>query len=189
MSWQTPPCTSNFYPRPPRGGRPVRISTTAPPIYFYPRPPRGGRQFEDYKAEVSGKISTHALREEGDPTRPTAPKPPRPFLPTPSARRATAWCAGRRGSGGISTHALREEGDPRRCNKVIGQVRISTHALREEGDRGTAIRASANTLFLPTPSARRATAKPSGASGGCRRISTHALREEGDLARHLDSLA
>ena len=65
---QSPPCAllSNFYPRPPRGGRPPPGVLTAPtkrisihalreegdpelqpkrrrPSYFYPRPPRGGR--------------------------------------------------------------------------------------------------------------------------------------------------
>ena len=34
----------NFYPRPPRGGRPRASSTaTSTCSYFYPRPPRGGR--------------------------------------------------------------------------------------------------------------------------------------------------
>ena len=36
--------TNDFYPRPPRGGRPIGFH---PPFlrkeYFYPRPPRGGR--------------------------------------------------------------------------------------------------------------------------------------------------
>ncbi len=78
-------------------------------------------------------ISTHALREEGD----VGIGAFQDFLL-------------------ISTHALREEGDlwggtfrPRRS--------ISTHALREEGDP---VRFSIGVLaaiFLPTPSARRAT--------------------------------
>ena len=33
---------------------------------FYPRPPRGGRQIEDRIARQSEIISIHALREEGD---------------------------------------------------------------------------------------------------------------------------
>ena len=32
-----------FYPRPPRGGRPLEKSRLKGPLYFYPRPPRGGR--------------------------------------------------------------------------------------------------------------------------------------------------
>ena len=79
----------NFYPRPPRGGRPGNVITDTTSVKFlstpsarratvvigvccvrhnnfYPRPPRGGRRF----SEISGKqlkyISIHALREEGD---------------------------------------------------------------------------------------------------------------------------
>ena len=58
-------------------------------------------------------------------------------------------------------------------------VTISIHALREEGDQGNTAALSVTTIFLSTPSARRAT---------CRlvhlfrvvSISIHALREEGD---------
>ena len=80
----------------------------------------------------------------------------------------------------ISTHALREEGD---VHVRIANARrrgISTHALREEGDAGARHSSSSSRGFLPTPSARRATAAVKGAlrADG---ISTHALREEGDL--------
>ena len=34
----------NFYPRPPRGGRRLMPTKRAGRIYFYPRPPRGGRR-------------------------------------------------------------------------------------------------------------------------------------------------
>ena len=33
----------NFYPRPPRGGRPLNRRTIMQQVNFYPRPPRGGR--------------------------------------------------------------------------------------------------------------------------------------------------
>ena len=33
---------------------------------FYPRPPRGGRLHAPFSASASNKISIHALREEGD---------------------------------------------------------------------------------------------------------------------------
>ena len=36
-------CSSYFYPRPPRGGRPKGASAPRAIFYFYPRPPRGGR--------------------------------------------------------------------------------------------------------------------------------------------------
>ena len=79
---------------------------------FYPRPPRGGRHGAPLSGEPFLKISIHALREEGDrPPRCAVcgqrdfyPRPPRGgrqpparrtgmlriFLSTPSARRATA---------------------------------------------------------------------------------------------------
>ena len=38
------PAQSDFYPRPPRGGRPEDAQGTSPLKYFYPRPPRGGRR-------------------------------------------------------------------------------------------------------------------------------------------------
>ena len=34
---------AHFYPRPPRGGRPVYRMQIGGQRYFYPRPPRGGR--------------------------------------------------------------------------------------------------------------------------------------------------
>ena len=58
---------SNFYPRPPRGGR-LALLIGIPVIKdFYPRPPRGGR--------LSMPLSLSARRK---------------FLSTPSARRATS---------------------------------------------------------------------------------------------------
>ena len=82
----------NFYPRPPRGGRPPAeqgrnshpfISIHALreegdywqelyrrlPENFYPRPPRGGRQHSPFHKLVTQQISIHALREEGDASR------------------------------------------------------------------------------------------------------------------------
>ena len=58
---------------------------------------------------------------------------------------------------------------------------ISIHALREEGDLLDRELIRDAIIFLSTPSARRATARP---VGGIlpRNISIHALREEGDLA-------
>ena len=36
--------TPDFYPRSPRGGRPIVRSCASFLPYFYPRPPRGGRR-------------------------------------------------------------------------------------------------------------------------------------------------
>ena len=78
------PCTlhlrsaaTNFYPRPPRGGRRAGIAPCGHcSEYFYPRPPRGGRQPHHWQVHHVQKI----------------------FLSTPSARRAT-----RTGATGCST--------------------------------------------------------------------------------------
>ena len=170
---------TNFYPRPPRGGRrywvfegrtdPKFLSTPsarrATPGFeqllhdlhhFYPRPPRGGRQ--------------HRRRQ-------TVWKDV--FLSTPSARRATFPLVGDVGDHLISIHALREEGDPRlyrgtadagdfyprppRGGRLEQQAAmsynsaISIHALREEGDARTRAIMCLTFTFLSTPSARRAT--------------------------------
>ena len=79
---------------------------------FYPRPPRGGRPCASGRFPSFFPISIHALREEGDLSPLRRSRKCFLFLSTPSARRAT-------GVGGwadlkqeISIHALREEGDP-----------------------------------------------------------------------------
>ena len=110
---------------------------------------------EWYKSK-GGKISIHALREEGDQVcyagRPERhnfyPRPPRGgrhfhaikaksdmgFLSTPSARRATRQAAFVSVYRIISIHALREEGDVVVQRLGLPIHGISIHALREEGD-------------------------------------------------------
>ena len=56
---------------------------------FYPRPPRGGRQPQLRRPAAHRAISIHALREEGDAIPPQATGGILIFLSTPSARRAT----------------------------------------------------------------------------------------------------
>ena len=109
---------SNFYPRPPRGGRRLHwnsvgrrskfLSTPSArratfcfgcigmeERNFYPRPPRGGRRRKQYILEVT-KI----------------------FLSTPSARRATPRDFAEHQQNTISIHALREEGDSKNREKI-----------------------------------------------------------------------
>ena len=125
--------------------------------HFYPRPPRGGRPMFCYLPAGEEIISIHALREEGDLNPARRAETPTEFLSTPSARRATcapqsrARCrfyfyprpprGGRHGDTSeslqelaISIHALREEGDPSIICSVPKKKNISIHALREEGD-------------------------------------------------------
>ena len=145
---------------------------------FYPHPPRGGRHLAELQNIMMRAISIHALREEGD----------------------EAHCGSAKLLQAISIHALREEGDVE-VRQAHGDEHISIHALREEGDKDGEVSAEweenfyprpprggrltplprqpRNSLFLSTPSARRATVY---ARGVPRRyeISIHALREEGD---------
>ena len=57
---------------------------------FYPRPPRGGRPDAQRLSLTEARISIHALREEGDETIEADDRAFLIFLSTPSARRATA---------------------------------------------------------------------------------------------------
>ena len=100
---------------------------------FYPRPPRGGRP-------------KRVTQKGGD----------RRFLSTPFARRATIEIIMDGSGSKISIHALREEGDANIGEQAILN-KISIHALREEGDQGNTAALSVTTIFLSTPSARRAT--------------------------------
>ena len=56
----------DFYPRPPRGGRPILPHGMNCKKNFYPRPPRGGRRPQKRAGLYCRMISIHALREEGD---------------------------------------------------------------------------------------------------------------------------
>ena len=58
---------------------------------FYPRPPRGGRLFRGIVRGGRWLISIHALREEGDSTVFRDSSTITKFLSTPSARRATLY--------------------------------------------------------------------------------------------------
>ena len=172
------PFSSDFYPRPPRGGRPDSLDIAVSGGDFYPRPPRGGRPERDRKQSEIIKISIHALREEGDTQAIVAARKIERFLSTPSARRATIW--------------------------PIMLVAVASFLSTPSARRATkACRVAAGlSQFLSTPSARRATMRaaftpsrwrhfyPRPPRGGRRRrcdalpdpgqISIHALREEGD---------
>ena len=86
-----------------------------------------------------------------------------------------SWCPR---SNLISIHALREEGDMDCCSHWL-RCRISIHALREEGDKLRSATLSSRSVFLSTPSARRAT-RAEQIWDEVPKISIHALREEGD---------
>ena len=199
------PQSRNFYPRPPRGGRPAGCSggekETASIsihalreegdnsvyvhvflfIYFYPRPPRGGRHWAT--CPQAGQFK---------------------FLSTPSARRATSLAPILTDTFEISIHALREEGDTARTSNSPQQTHfyprpprggrpqgaeegswplfISIHALREEGDGTVSSRATSPSNFYPRPPRGGRQAIVAEAIKSIK-ISIHALREEGDQRR------
>ena len=149
----------NFYPRPLRGGRRLRVmskrgtwlflstpsarrATVIPPnatgrsSNFYPRPLRGGRRF----AEKSMFTRSY-------------------FYPRPLR-------------GGRRKHAAHGSAD----------TDFYPRPLRGGRPFNRRQRAGHNPLFLSTPSARRATRRKPRAKSA-RLISIHALREEGDIKR------
>ena len=175
-------------------------SLPGPPSNFYPRPPRGGRRRLIRLPKVSGLfLPTPSARRATEFF--LADQCAEKFLPTPSARRATP-CAAARGltasnfyprppRGGrlaapvgvihdvaISTHALREEGDRMDWIADEGSF-ISTHALREEGDLIHQDEVAAG--LISTHALREEGDQFSQHIRGILGISTHALREEGDI--------
>ena len=57
---------TDFYPRPPGGGRPAAGAQIRCGADFYPRPPGGGRLCDLRGFHPLERISIHALRVEGD---------------------------------------------------------------------------------------------------------------------------
>ena len=169
---------SDFYPRPPRGGRPAGCLADLFPAGFLSTPSARRATSRRLCAGTGQAISIHALREEGDDFFSFLCYSCTDFYPRPprggrlSAERTSVT------SIPISIHALREEGDPVGVAAVRQQI-ISIHALREEGDaagtdgaqdqkhfyprppRGgrhiSLVYPQKTALFLSTPSARRAT--------------------------------
>ena len=140
--------------------------------YFYPRPPRGGRPMPGYCGYFSNRfLSTPSARRATLPRggkfrhrRHFYPRPPRGgrprtcwifcyrwyFYPRPprGGRPLDSWHYGDNYT--ISIHALREEGDIDVHVTVIHD-RISIHALREEGDRSWSTLTRCPSNFYPRP--------------------------------------
>ena len=192
--------TANFYPRPPRGGRPGQRHCADHLQNFYPRPPRGGRPatalhrgkaavflstpsarratFWRFRNGLCDEISIHALREEGDAVGKDLYLCAFKFLSTPSARRATCPYKHPGSVCAISIHALREEGDT--AHTIFGDVQADFYPRPPRGGRHAHIYGvEVDFKFLSTPSARRATVEADLLTA-VRAISIHALREEGD---------
>ena len=171
----------NFYPRPPRGGRPGSSPVTPTFSGFLSTP--SARRATLLLAEIVKPvelISIHALREEGDCPcyiqecfqENFYPRPPRggrlfgsagwplldAFLSTPSARRATSF-GGVRAGQALDFYPRPPRGGRRQYTLIV--------VLYPQ--------------FLSTPSARRATGVVTSTCPLVSHISIHALREEGDL--------
>ena len=168
---------------------------------FYPRPPRGGRPVCFAAGRVSVSISIHALREEGDSSPIFKKVAILNFYPRPPRGGRRGVCAGIVAPELISIHALREEGD-HSCRSSYLAVWYFYPRPPRGGRQDWSDRMLDLILFLSTPSARRATRHtaraaarsrnfyprpPRGGRPRCRRsaccrrqISIHALREEGD---------
>ena len=82
-------CSSYFYPRPPRGGRPAEDSANRILITFLSTPSARRATRRRRTGTVQCEISIHALREEGDQGGDGEGYTGTTFLSTPSARRAT----------------------------------------------------------------------------------------------------
>ena len=118
---------------------------------FYPRPPRGGRPRHGSRRRSGAHISIHALREEGDAAQLQSCRSSHGFLSTPSARRAT-----KRASATSSWRAYFYPRPPRggrpraQLTKEFKEY-ISIHALREEGDRCRWVPSAPDGNFYPRP--------------------------------------
>ena len=146
----------NFYPRPPRGGRPGVVCSSSTLMIFLSTPSARRATSVHAGRHQPGAISIHALREEGDFGGKLAYKMRCDFYPRPPRGGRLIAPHNKVAGADISIHALREEGDPDRAGAAL-PGHISIHALREEGD--------------PKPARMEHR----------QRISIHALREEGDV--------
>ena len=145
----------NFYPRPPRGGRPIAIDFDGILCQFLSTPSARRATGQQRVLSPLRGISIHALREEGD-----------------RAEEA------KKRENIISIHALREEGDS--LSFASSNVSFDFYPRPPRGGRLSRSTSKVNrSVFLSTPSARRAT-RARGVLRLNAGISIHALREEGD---------
>ena len=214
----------NFYPRPPRGGRRSMASRSFGSTLFLSTPSARRATAEQLRQPMGGMISIHALREEGDTgklytflayeisihalreegdtrTRESA-RSTKNFYPRPPRGGRRIYIELDGSPKFISIHALREEGDISDTENPIPPRYFYPRPPRGGRRMTTTGRYWQTSVFLSTPSARRATSSslsgwmwklflstPSARRatfcqllfGALHPISIHALREEGDL--------
>ncbi len=106
---------TNFYPRPPRGGRPAQSSVFESSQEQFLSTPSARRATASWTGARAGQtISIHALREEGDVPSTTGASPVSDFYPRPPRGGRQIDRFGFSCCYVISIHALREEGDAAR---------------------------------------------------------------------------
>ena len=194
--------TTNFYPRPPRGGRQSDYPDQRGKQRFLSTPSARRATYKIHHNGYYTSISIHALREEGDQTRKIIVDKQKTFLSTPSARRATAEALANRNFQ-ENFYPRPPRGGRRLASKVYPQLLPYFYPRPPRGGRLCSVSSALGTLgFLSTPSARRATRRDTQripkhsflSTPSARRatkttlscnsiwtISIHALREEGDL--------
>ena len=148
-----PKSSYNFYPRPPRGGRPCSYSRITKGVLFLSTP------------------SARRATRIGWRSPPTAQ-----FLSTPSARRETVRCGLLPPTRYDFYPRPPRGGRPCSCRRRVPPAGISIHALREEGDITVLIPNTYSKTFLSTPSARRATVGKIKAQGAALFLSTPSAR-------------
>ena len=141
---------------------------------FYPRPPRGGRPPAVARGYPSAKISIHALREEGD----VGGDPALGLFGISIHALREEGDAGpqlRERPERISIHALREEGDEE--GPKVFRLKTNFYPRPPRGGRPLTVRLSAlPRSFLSTPSARRATSASLPCRSPARFLSTPSAR-------------
>ena len=125
---------------------------------FYPRPPRGGRPTDKGFFQPQQEISIHALREEGDWMPTTDCRSRKKFLSTPSARRATL------SAGEFPAALYNFYPRPPRGGRLYHSLKRDSQSdnFYPRPPRGgrpgwLSDRCKSTLTFLSTPSARRAT--------------------------------
>ena len=141
----------NFYPRPPRGGRP-KVSALPENEALFLSTPSARRATPHHRGQRPREaISIHALREEGDCPLCIPASLPCDFYPRPPRGGRPACAALHADAEIISIHALREEGDLLHYPRSPSGPPISIHALREEGDVLGGASTLINADFYPRP--------------------------------------
>ena len=129
----------------------VRCGLLPPTRYdFYPRPPRGGRPCSCRRRVPPAGISIHALREEGDSEVAVSRRAATNFYPRPprGGRRRSSQRACR----SRSDFYPRPPRGGRRAEAAKNRAwQISIHALREEGDSAHLAKSGLKLYFYPRP--------------------------------------